>query len=242
MLKKMVASAVFAGFAAGLIAAALQFAFVQPVLLEAELYETGALAHLPFGGGNSDATADGHDHGAHSHADAPAGDGGIDFARDGLSVLFTVFNYTAFGLILIAGFALAEFTGKTVTVRSGVLWGLAGFVALHFAPAIGLPPELPGTAAAEVIPRQIWWSATVVATGLGLWLVAFGAGWQQILLAVVLILAPHAVGAPHPAVFTGTPPPELASLFASRALGVGMAAWACLGLLAAYYWQMQADA
>lgn len=234
----MVASAVFAGFAAGLIAAALQFAFVQPVLLEAELYENGTLVHVPAGG---------HEHAGDTTAesagiiDVSAMDAnGIDWQRDGQSVLISVFNYTAFGLLLVAGFALAQSRGVNITTRSGILWGLAGFVALQFAPAFGLPPELPGTAAAEVTPRQIWWAATAVATAVGLWLIAFGTGWVQHILAVAIVLAPHVIGAPHPAVLTGAPPPELASLFSSRALGVGMAAWAFLGLFAAHFWRKTA--
>ncbi|MFP3548422.1 CbtA family protein, partial [Rhizobium sp. SIMBA_035] len=48
MLTRILTSALFAGAAAGLIVALLQLFFVQPVLLHAELYETGALVH--FGG------------------------------------------------------------------------------------------------------------------------------------------------------------------------------------------------
>ena len=46
MLTRIVTSALFAGAAAGLVAALLQFIFVQPVLLHAELYESGALQHF----------------------------------------------------------------------------------------------------------------------------------------------------------------------------------------------------
>ena len=46
MLKNMLSSALIAGVAAGLIAALLQFVFVQPVLLHAELYEGGELVHF----------------------------------------------------------------------------------------------------------------------------------------------------------------------------------------------------
>ena len=42
MFSRILTSAVFAGAAAGLIAALLQLFFVQPVLLHAELYESGA--------------------------------------------------------------------------------------------------------------------------------------------------------------------------------------------------------
>ncbi len=45
MNQKLLTSAVFAGVAAGLIAALLQFVFVIPALLEGELFETGARVH-----------------------------------------------------------------------------------------------------------------------------------------------------------------------------------------------------
>ncbi len=243
MLKKMVASALFAGVAAGLIAAVLQLSFVQPVLLEAELYENGTLVHAPQSEAHdSDAPANAaHDHDSHVHGENMPDLGGINISRDGLSLLFTIFNYTAFGLILVAGFAFAESRGHAISARTGVLWGLAGFISLQFAPAFGLPPELPGTAAADVISRQIWWTSTVVVTALGLWLLAYGKSLMPFASAIVLILAPHAIGAPHPATFIGSPPPELASLFASRALGVGMAAWACLGYFTATFWLKDAQ-
>jgi cobalt transporter subunit CbtA len=120
-----------------------------------------------------------------------------------------------------------------------MLWGIAGFVSVHFAPAIGLPPEVPGVAAADLVDRQIWGSATVIATAAAIWLIAFGRGWTAWGAAVVLLLAPHLVGAPQPAAFAGPVPPELGALFAGRALGTGLAAWVALGAFAGYFWQRE---
>ena len=222
MFTRIAVSALFAGFLTGLIAALLQLVFVQPVLLHAELYESGTLNHFGDGG---EATA----------AAIP----GIDLARDGLSVLFTTLTYTGFAFLLVAAMALAEDRGVRIAVRQGLVWGVAGFLAVQLAPAFGIPPELPGSAAAEIGPRQIWWFGTVGATAAGLALIAFGRGWALQGLAALLILAPHVIGAPHPDEFIGPAPPELASLFAARALGTGLAAWSLLGLLAAYFWQRE---
>ena len=147
---------------------------------------------------------------------AVAAGGGIDFVRDGLSVLFTTLIYTGYALILVAAMALAEDRGFRVAVRQGLLWGLAGFVAVQFAPAVGLPPELPGSAAADMGLRQAWWFGTVGATAAGIALIAFGKGWTARGIAAALILAPHVVGAPHPETFAGPVPPELAGMFAGR--------------------------
>ena len=219
MFSRILVSGLFAGFAAGLIAALLQLVFVQPILLHAELYESGQLTHF----------------GAEKTGAAVAA-GGIDLVRDGLSVLFTTLLYTGYALILVAAMALAEDRGFRIDVRQGLLWGLAGFLAVQFAPAVGLPPELPGSAAADMGLRQAWWFGTVGATAAGIALIAFGKGWQARGIAAVLVLAPHVIGAPHPETFAGPAPPELAGLFAGRALGVGLVAWALLGLFAAWFW------
>lgn len=251
MFKRIATSALIAGAGAGLIAALLQLTFVQPVLLHAELYEGGELVHFtgePHEGGHSHGhdAADDHDHAEGAAAPAapaaPAAEppeiGGLDPARDGLSALFSVFVYAGYGLILVGAMALADSQGRAVTgARQGLLWGLAGFIAVQFAPAAGLPPELPGMSAAELVPRQIWWAGTAVATAVGLWLLAFGRGWAAWAPAVVLIALPHLIGAPHPHEFEGPTPPELASLFAGRALGVGLVAWVLLGLFAASLWR-----
>ena len=65
MLGRIVTSALFAGFAAGLIAALLQLALVQPVLLEAEQFETGARTLVETGTQDPAGPAvheHGHDH------------------------------------------------------------------------------------------------------------------------------------------------------------------------------------
>ena len=233
MLGKLVAGALVAGVGAGLFAAALQFVFVQPLLLEAELYESGQRVHFA-GVANPENGADAvHDHADHDHAAVSARPG---ITRNAMSVLFSVFVYTGYSLILIAAIAAAVGRGHVLTLRKGLLWGLAGFVAVQFAPAAGLPPELPGTSAADLFSREIWWGMTGLATAAGLWIVAFGSGPVGVVSAAALILAPHLVGAPHPVELAGTPPPELASLFASRTLAVGMAVWAVLGLLGAQMW------
>ncbi len=222
MFTRILTSALFAGFAAGLIAAVLQLSFVQPLLLHAELYESGALVH--FGAGAS-------------NADTLAKSGGIDLMRDGLSTLFYALTYVGYGLILVALMALATERGEAITAREGLIWGIAGFTATMLAPGFGLPPELPGNAAAEVGARSVWWFGTVGVTGLSLWLIAFGRSWAVWGVAVALLLLPHVIGAPHPATLSGPVPPEIAGHFAARVLGVGLAIWCTLGLLAGYIWQ-----
>ncbi len=223
MFSRFVTSALFAGAVAGLIAGLLQLAFVQPVLLHAELYESGELVH--FG---ADAVS--------AHPVLP----GFDAVRDGLSLIFTMLTYTGYALILLALMSLAEDRGARIDARTGMIWGIAGFVMFHLAPAFTLAPEVPGVAAADVGARQVWWFATVAAAGVALWLIAFARSWPFWVVAVVLLTAPHLIGAPEPDSFSGTVPPEIAALFAARALGVGLAAWVLLGSFAGFFWQREA--
>lgn len=218
MLSKLLTSALFAGAAAGLIAGLLQLLFVQPVLLHAELYESGELVH--FGSIASSA-----------HPDLP----GFDAVRDLLSIVFSMLTYTGYAMMLVALMLIAEERGAHVTARTGIIWGIAGFVAAHFAPGFSLAPELPGSAAADIGARQVWWFATVISAGIAMWLIAFGRNWAMWGSAVILLAAPHVIGAPMPDTLTGPVPTEIASLFASRAYGVGMVAWVMLGCFAAYF-------
>ncbi len=246
MIQRMLASAVFAGVAAGLLAAFLHFAFVQNYILLGEEYETGAAQH--FAGVAAAESADAptaiepHAHAsteAHEHGVPAAGDSS-DFKRNGLTVLFTALVYAGYGMLLVAGFSLAEHFGKPVTARDGLFWGIAGFAAFQLMPAMGLAPELPGTIAADVTARQLWWVGTAISTAGALALIGYGRGVLAYGAAAVLLAAPHLIGAPHLEVFTGVAPPEVAASFATRALGVGLIAWATLGWLAARFWNERA--
>lgn len=217
MFARILTSGLIAGASAGFLAALLQLAFVQTVLLQAELFESGALSFNPG-------------------MDWPAVPFSFEPQRDGLSILFTMLIYAGYGLILVALMSLAEERHALVTARTGILWGIAGFVTVHLAPGFSLAPEVPGASAADVSARQIWWFAAVIASGLALWLIAFGKSWVVWGAAVILLLAPHIVGAPQPNTLAGPVPPEIAALFAARAFGVGLAAWALLGLVAGALW------
>lgn len=257
MIKHMLTSAVFAGFAAGLLAALLHFAFVQKLILLGEGYETGALVH--FNGIATSGPLDDHDHTATSVADtaatAPAtteaptatqADGhshdheaveeGSAVARNAWTSLFFGAGYVGYALLLVAGFGLAEAFGKRVTLREGLLWGIAGYAAVQLAPAMGLEPELPGTMAADLTARQIWWLGTAICTAGGLGLLGYGKGVASVIGAVLLLAIPHVIGAPELDSYSGVAPPELASAFAARSLGVGLIVWSALGALSGWFW------
>ena len=220
MFTRLLISALFAGAAAGLIAALLQLYFVQPVLLHAELYEGGDLVHF----------------GATSAVSAIQDVGRFDPVRDGLSIVFTMLIYSAYAMVILALMSVAEERGVVINARTGMIWGFAGFVAVHLAPGFSLAPAVPGVGSADVTLRQIWWFATVASSAVAMGLIGFGKNWMAWAAAAVLLLAPHVYGAPGPDVFTGSVPTEIGSLFAVRALGIGMTAWIILGAFSGYFW------
>lgn len=267
MFKRMFASAVVAGGAAGFLAAALHFALLQDRILLAERYETGELTHFQTpevqtleaaapdaGAAATNQTGEGHDHTAgeaedHDHAPTPAA--GADghehsheaqennLTRNAWTVLFEVLVHVAFAMLLVAGFGLSEAMGRRIGAFEGLLWGLGGFAALQLAPALGLAPELPGTPAAPLGDRQLWWAMTALCTAGGLGLLAYGRKLPFVLAGVALLIVPHLIGAPELESFGGVSPPELAGAFAARSLGVAAIGWAFLGWLAGRLWSEQ---
>jgi cobalt transporter subunit CbtA len=150
--------------------------------------------------------------------------------------------YISYGMLLTAGFGLADGVGLRIGPTQGLLWGLAGFAAFQLAPAMGLAPELPGTVAAELGARQVWWWSAVAATATAVGLLAYGRQSWMFIVAGVLLAAPHVIGAPQPDTYYGAAPPEVAAAFTARVLGTGLVVWACLGWLAGHFWSRPATA
>jgi cobalt transporter subunit CbtA len=165
---------------------------------------------------------------AHYHGAEAEGSGmlfGLD--RFGGTLFANLVIGAGFGLILTAVSLMA---GQAITAANGVLWGAAGWLAVHLLPAIGLPPELPGSPAAELAARQTWWSVTVVLSAIGLYLVGLRPETWAKVGGVVLIAVPHIIGAPYPDDITSNVPALLAAEFAVAALATGLFFWIVLGL------------
>ena len=232
MTTRLFTSAVFAGLIAGLIAVLLQFTLVEPLILEGEEYETGNKSH--FGGVlviNEALEASGTEAAAE-----PEEEPQNLLKRYSLAFFTDFVVFVGWGLIMVAGFAAAERFGYKVTLKNALLWGIGGFVAVHMAPALGLPPELPGTPAAELELRQFWWLTTAISTALALSIFAFGQGILTVVIGLALLIAPHLIGAPHLNGYAGLAPPELSGEYVARSLAVSMAIWVVLGLAARYFW------
>lgn len=230
MIRRVLFAAILAGLVAGIVVTGVQQTRITPLILHAESYEA---ATPPAAEGHShahEAAPHSHDAAPHSHdADAWAPADGIE--RTAFSLLANVLTAIGFGLLLTAGFALY---GKPVGATKGVLWGLAGFGAFWLAPALGLPPELPGLQAAELSDRQAWYAGTVIATGGGIAMLAFLRSRAAKGLGALLILIPHVIGAPHPETLGGNTPPELAAMFVMASLLGAAVLWVVLGGVSGY--------
>jgi cobalt transporter subunit CbtA len=205
------------------------------------------LAHAGHGGkpGHTHPLADAGHGGKPGHTHQRA-DGGAAMTTIGGGIerlfytgLANVLMGVGFALLLVACFALY---GKPVDPRRGVLWGLAGFAVFTLAPGLGLPPEVPGSKAAALTDRQIWWACAAAAAALGLWLMVFARQHALKALGVVVVALPHIVGAPRPAELGGAVPPELAGHFAAASIVVSAIFWASLGWLGGTFWQRLAPA
>lgn len=230
MIRQVLFSALLAGFLAGLLTSALQAVTTVPLILHAETFEAGA-APAPHDHGT--AATPGH---SHSHGDEPASWAPADgIERTVYTTIANIVGATGFALLLTAGFVLR---GEAVDGRCGVLWGLAGFAAMTLSPSLGLPPEVPGSVAADLHARQLWWLAAVVTGAVGLWLLAFGRSTLWKIAGVAILAVPHLVGAPHPhGGETGVAPPELAARFAATSIVVSAVSWALIGWLAGTFFE-----
>lgn len=231
MLKTLILSAAAAGVAAGLFTAVVQHVTTTPIIIEAEKYEGGAAPH------DHVAAAAIHDHEATGIETAAPDASAVVVAEeawaptDGIErTLYTTLATTVVGV----GFSLAllgamSLFGVRIDSRTGLAFGVAGFAAVALAPALGLPPEIPGSGAAELEARQLWWFATVAATAIGLAGLLLTRNTALQIGGVVLIALPHIYGAPHAEEFLSTAPAELAGHFAATSLAVTAMFWAVLG-------------
>ncbi len=218
-------TAVIAGGIAGLVLASIQQFTVVPMILEAETYETGSDDH-------SHAQQDTSLSVGHTHEQAWGPQNGLQ--RSFFTFVNTMIVGIGFALLLVACYAIrAIIIESGINWRWGMLWGLGGFTAFHLAPALGIPPELPGAAAAELSGRQGWWLLAVVLTASGLLFLAFVPGGFK-WFGFGLIAIPHLLGAPQPDSHVGLAPAELESAFIYTSLATNAIFWVVLGSVTAF--------
>ncbi len=239
MIVRLLSAALVAGFLASVVATGLQLALTSPLILQAETFEGGhSHAHAPVSLTPASLIVKAH---AHGHGEAgfeaeksDAWQPAEGFQRMAFTGLATLIGGVGYALLLAAVMLGLR---REPTPRSGLTVGIAGFLAVALAPAIGLPPELPGMGAAPLVLRQTWWVMTVAATGIGLYLIAVRRVPITIVGGLILIVAPHLAGAPQSIdTVSSQVPPAVAAQFVARSLAIGCVFWALIGLAYGWAW------
>lgn len=216
IFRNVVFLAALAGLVAGLFLSAVQAFQTTPLIIHAESFEGAEEEHVH---GAADA---GHSH--DEEAWMPA-DG---FERVFYTSLANVATAIGFGLLLIVA---SEFAGGIANWREGLFWGLGGFAVFTLAPGLGLPPELPGMPAADLVARQVWWIGTAAATAAGLALIVFRRSGVLAVVGAALLVAPHLIGAPHPESHETLVPPDLHHNFVVAVTVSTLLFWLALGAI-----------
>lgn len=237
MFRNLLFSAVGAGVAVAVCLTLLQAFTTEPLILGAEVFEKADAQALPPGQHAS--------HGAEPAAAAavPEPTGGSPVAHghdeevwqpaDGIErTLYAMLANLLVGVattLMLLGVMIIK--GEPIDARRGALWGIFGFIAASLLPSLGLPPELPGSAAADISMRQLWWLSTAASSAAGLGLLAFGRNWPPRVAGVALLLAPHLVGAPEPPTLEAAYPAGMAGEFVVASLVVSLLLWSLSGLV-----------
>lgn len=240
VFRSLVFTSVLVGLIVGTAVTLAQFFGTTPLILAAEVFETGGAAddHSHAAG----AAEEGHDHGNTAaaatqaddhHHDADAWAPADGFERNAYTFVANVLTAIGFALVLNG---LMQISGTESDWRRGLIWGLCGFVAFMLAPGFGLHPELPGTPAAPLFERQVWWIGTAASTAAGLALLFFQRRPWAAALAIVLIALPHVIGAPVPPEGEQALAPEAMShRFVVVATLTSLLFWSLLGALSGHF-------
>jgi cobalt transporter subunit CbtA len=222
MIGRLVLAALIAGMAAGFIYGGVQHVQTTPLILAAEVYETApADDHAAATTDPAVTPAPTPEHKAEEWAPA---DGWQRTLSTTVSSMITGAGFA----LLLAGISLL--TGLPITPKNGLIWGICGFLAATVAPGAGLAPELPGMPTADLVLRQVWWVATIAATGAAIFLIATRRELIWLAAAVILIALPHIIGAPQPLTHETAVPAGLAASFAANTIAASAVLWSLIGL------------
>jgi cobalt transporter subunit CbtA len=222
IFRRLILAALCAGLLSGIFLTVAHQIGTVPVILKAEVYERATEQAKA----NHMAGPQAHEHAAATWEP----ENGIE--RTAYTLLADVLTGIGFALLVTAGLTVR---GSAPTWRKGVFWGLAGFAAFTIAPSVGLPPELPGTDAAPLAERQLWWLAVVVSTSSALALLAFTRRLAWAVFAAILIVLPHLAGPPQPLDHVALTSEALRHQFVDAVMVVSFLFWLVLGASTGYF-------
>ncbi|RJS95118.1 CbtA family protein [Salinisphaera sp. Q1T1-3] len=227
LFRRLILSAVGIGLIVGLLAGIGEQFSTAPLIAAAEHYEQPHHHHAH--------AADSHGHAHDDGAWAP-GDGA---ERIVFTVIASIGVAIGFALLLLVAMSTARMAhGTPMSAGHGILWGMAAYLTVFVVPALGLPPEVPGTAAAALTDRQTWWIATALVTAIALWAACLSPRRYRV-IALALIGLPFIIGAPEPATapYAGHDPAATAALeaishrFIIATSALNLVQWLVIGAL-----------
>jgi cobalt transporter subunit CbtA len=183
--RKLVVVSLLAGLLGGLLLSVLQYYQTLPLIFAAEQLETPSAEHV------------------HDWQPIPG------WQRNGFTWLFNALTGFGFALMISAAMYWRNQDGYL----AGLGWGLAGYYVFFAAPALGLPPELPGSDSAALHSRQAWWLFTVAVSALGLFGLLLSKQRRLQIGGAGLLALPLLIGAPHPDVAHSLAPATLQQQF-----------------------------
>ena len=120
------------------------------------------------------------------------------------------------------------------TLTQALLFGIGGYYVIFVAPALLLPPELPGAESHDLQTRQATWLFTVVTSLAGLCILAWSSPHWKRLLGFVVICSPFLLFSRHQVNYADPVPPVLIGRFAWMTGFTNLLFWIALGSLV--YW------
>ncbi|TBZ57990.1 CbtA family protein [Rhizobium leguminosarum] len=201
--------ALLAGVIGGVFASALNIVVNAPIILEAEVFQH-ASEHVAAG-----------DQALHEHGESAA------LGRNFLTLTAMILAFVGYALLVTV---VAEVSGGLQSWWSGLWWGAGGFLAVGLVPALGLPPELPGMPAADLVQRQLWWLSCAACTAVALLLIAKFQRAPAYLVSALLLAAPFLYGAPVAPDAASLVPDDLHRLFVLETLTAGFLSWLAMGV------------
>ena len=219
MIIRLLSAALAAGFFVAVVVTGLELTLTSPLIVAAERYEQAEPSHqaartLPIVLAHA-----GHDHAAPDAA--PEWQPGAGLPRMAFTGLATLVGAVGYALLLGAVMLAC---GREPTPQVALAFAVAGFASVALAPGLGL--------------RQAWWVMTAAATAMGLYLIVVRRTLIAILGGLVLMIAPHVVGAPQAPEGASALPAALAAQFAARSLAISFVFWMLLGVGFGRAWQV----
>ena len=231
--RHIVLSAVIAGLITGVLITLVQMFTTVPLIAQAEVYEQGGVKPEASVAAVKETADAAHDHSAHDHG-ATTWEPKDGFERTFYTGVTSVL--VAIGYALLLGACFSQM--RSVGWRTGLALGVAGFLVFQLAPALGLPPEPPGSPYADLVARQLWWVGTAVATALALGAWFYARSHSKVIwipVGIALILLPHVMGAPQAVEGqVAIVPHALSQRFAFAALFTAAIFWLVLGSIQGY--------